>query len=295
MQPLTKAFCVLATTMILITLCGCRCGPKMGFGGCGLASMCNGCGQASCCSDSSGTSCGGGCGPAAGCGAACGGSECGPSCGGGCATPCSAGGSGCAAASSACSGCVATGKMRPMAWLHRRWSTRSSRRWKGSGCGDVYMCAWKSDPPDYCDPCDRCGQWTEPACCQSNCWKDLMVRPLNRLSCKSGGCQGVATCSATTACGCGTACHSPTGCDGGCSNEGGGCASGSCDGSSANTVRSVPWEDAPPWQEYPAEETYPEYNHGEILSAPKSAARPQRLPTRRTARAKPQNQRRAVR
>src|SRR5207248_598223 len=31
------------------------------------------------------------------------------------------------------------------------------------GCGEIYCDEWKSDPPDCCDPCDRCyGQFTGP-------------------------------------------------------------------------------------------------------------------------------------
>ena len=28
-----------------------------------------------------------------------------------------------------------------------------------SGCGDVYVDEWVSDPPQPCDPCDNCGTW----------------------------------------------------------------------------------------------------------------------------------------
>jgi len=38
----------------------------------------------------------------------------------------------------------------------------------GSGCGGVYWNEWISDPPDCCDPCNDCGQWTGH--CGGNSW-----------------------------------------------------------------------------------------------------------------------------
>ncbi len=38
----------------------------------------------------------------------------------------------------------------------------------GKGCADIYVSEWVSDPPDCCDPCDKCyGQFTGPHgyCC----------------------------------------------------------------------------------------------------------------------------------
>src|SRR5687767_15100972 len=38
----------------------------------------------------------------------------------------------------------------------------------GKGCGEIYINEWVSDPPDCCDPCDKCyGQWTgaQGPCC----------------------------------------------------------------------------------------------------------------------------------
>jgi hypothetical protein len=32
--------------------------------------------------------------------------------------------------------------------------------WSGSGCRDRYWGDFYGDPPDYCDPCDRCGNYT---------------------------------------------------------------------------------------------------------------------------------------
>lgn len=50
----------------------------------------------------------------------------------------------------------------------------------GSGCGGMYWGEWTSDPPDACDPCDACGNWTGgapavwagDAYC-SPCWEPL--------------------------------------------------------------------------------------------------------------------------
>ncbi|MBI83985.1 MAG: hypothetical protein CMJ81_12365 [Planctomycetaceae bacterium] len=53
-----------------------------------------------------------------------------------------------------------------------------SNCWNGPDCGEVYFCSWKSDPPDYCDPCNRCGQWAETSCCRTNFWKDLVYNPV---------------------------------------------------------------------------------------------------------------------
>ena len=34
--------------------------------------------------------------------------------------------------------------------------------WCGCGCGERYWGDWCGDPPDCCEPCDRCGNWTGP-------------------------------------------------------------------------------------------------------------------------------------
>ncbi len=37
----------------------------------------------------------------------------------------------------------------------------------GSGCGELYVDEWLSDPPACCDPCDDCGTHTGPSgCCR---------------------------------------------------------------------------------------------------------------------------------
>ena len=44
-----------------------------------------------------------------------------------------------------------------------------------SGCGEVYWGEWTNHPPDCCDPCDNCGNWTGDACCDPCCtpWSPL--------------------------------------------------------------------------------------------------------------------------
>lgn len=43
------------------------------------------------------------------------------------------------------------------------------------GCGDVYWGEWTSDPPDCCDPCDQCGNFTGSGglCCRQSCLPNL--------------------------------------------------------------------------------------------------------------------------
>lgn len=46
----------------------------------------------------------------------------------------------------------------------------------GKGCGDIYWGEWVSDPPDCCDPCDKCtGCWTgqRGPCCLGPCQRLL--------------------------------------------------------------------------------------------------------------------------
>ena len=39
------------------------------------------------------------------------------------------------------------------------------------GCGEVYYDEWCSDPPDCCDPCNSCGDYTGYGCCSP--WNPL--------------------------------------------------------------------------------------------------------------------------
>jgi hypothetical protein len=120
---------------------------------CGLAVAGSGCcgfnglacqGSMGACGGSCGGACGtpGGCGPAAvGCG------ECADDCGGACDTGCD----------TACdTGCYPCGPLSLIMKL------ANHNTWCGSGCGEKYWGGWHGDPPDCCDPCDRCGNWTGP-------------------------------------------------------------------------------------------------------------------------------------
>lgn len=69
---------------------------------------------------------------------------CGPSCGGGCHRP-------------MCGGCGSghrCGKHFPVLRKLLRCLCDDC-----NGCGEIYWGPFHSDPPDYCDPCDHCGNW----------------------------------------------------------------------------------------------------------------------------------------
>lgn len=101
------------------------------------------------CGDCGGGDCGGGdcgsCAPCgevveAGCGACAG--DCEPACGEACGPPCGP----------PCAPCF-----RPLAWVG---ALLHPPTWYGPTCGEVYWGDFHSDPPDCCDPCDRCGNHT---------------------------------------------------------------------------------------------------------------------------------------
>jgi hypothetical protein len=79
------------------------------------------------------------------------GAPCGESCGESCGAPC---GESCGDASCGPRDCWRPG---PLTWLFR-WM--SCGTFCGSGCGPRYWGDWYGDPPDACDPCDRCGNFT---------------------------------------------------------------------------------------------------------------------------------------
>lgn len=77
----------------------------------------------------------------------------------------------------------------------------------GKGCGEIYWGEWYSDPPDCCDPCDDCGNWTGPhgfcnlgPCqrllaafhgykyCPNPCTGPSCGGFCNKASCATGGC-----------------------------------------------------------------------------------------------------------
>jgi hypothetical protein len=40
----------------------------------------------------------------------------------------------------------------------------------GGGCGNIYWGEWINNPPDQCDPCNNCGNFTGPRCCPPLFW-----------------------------------------------------------------------------------------------------------------------------
>ena len=80
-------------------------------------------------------------------------------------------------------GCGPCGCSFPLLHCFR---TLCSQRFCGSGCGEVYLGDWSSDPPDYSDPCDDCGNWLGAGCCVPNWWKNFTYNPLGWFNC----CQG---------------------------------------------------------------------------------------------------------
>ena len=55
-------------------------------------------------------------------------------------------------------------------WLHNK-ATHCK------GCGDIYWGEWISDPPDCCDPCDQCGDFTGAGvCCDHGCGSGIFCR-----------------------------------------------------------------------------------------------------------------------
>ena len=85
--------------------------------------------------------------------------DCGMACGGACSEPCETacgqcGGDSCAACCPPCG---------PLTWLF----AILSQGYCGPSCGEVWWGDWHGAPPDCCDPCDRCGEYTgggAPAC-----------------------------------------------------------------------------------------------------------------------------------
>ena len=162
---------------------GTQCDPRncCGCGSCGTACYhgCAGsCGPA--CAEPCGTSCGPSCGPA--CGSACAEPACGPACGASCGSACGSCGQDCwARCTPNCGPCcpiehgppcdpccdIGCGKYGhhcgPLSLLGSLFACES---WCG-GCGEVYLGDFHGDPPDCCDPCDRCGSYTGSGGCSS--------------------------------------------------------------------------------------------------------------------------------
>jgi hypothetical protein len=75
----------------------------------------------------------------------------------------------------------------------------------GHGCSnEIYWDEWYSDPPDACDPCNRCGQFVGQRCCPP-AWKDRLGTRLsgrygncNSMSCTNGCSSDCETCNYET-------------------------------------------------------------------------------------------------
>ena len=99
-----------------------------------------------------------------------------------------------------CSGARCAYDKGPLSLAHRHWK---KSRYFGPGCGEVYWWAWKSDPPDYCDPCDSCGNWVGPTGCRRSFWNNLIhvtfggFRGHGYGHCRNGCC-GEAGCDGAT-------------------------------------------------------------------------------------------------
>jgi len=95
-----------------------------------------------------------------------------------------------------CGDCCGTGKnnfsgvlcgLKPGKKLYKLLRHWKPHRYCGNGCGEKYWCAWLSDPPDYCDPCNQTGHWIGSACCRTNFWKNLLHRPFSHWRCDKYG------------------------------------------------------------------------------------------------------------
>jgi hypothetical protein len=91
----------------------------------------------------------------------------------------------------------------------------------GKGCSDIYIHEWISDPPDCCDPCDKCcGEFTGPHgyCCRGpfqrilsaiHCYKYCPApycgpwRPIFGHCGCGGGSGALGCCNYGPSCGCG--------------------------------------------------------------------------------------------
>lgn len=190
--------------------CGCPGGP---YGICD-PTHCGPCGPPAC--GPVGGPCDVGCGPACGpceppCDVGCG-PACGPSCDPGCDLPC---GPPCGPCEPACGPCC--GRYDPLGGigycLSRLFGPYS---WCGPSCGEVYWGDFHGDPPDCCDPCNRCGQYSGtwdpsyPCGCGGG--------PSCGSDCGPGGVvmEGASYGVASSDCGCGSAApsYSPTPADG---------------------------------------------------------------------------------
>ena len=151
---------ILVLTAGGLALSGCCCGPSGGWGGSsGYGDYGIG-----------GSHCGGAYLDGPGVTSDCGSSSCGGDAGCGCGSSCGCGG--------------------PLDWIFS-WKNCADK-FCGAGCGDVYWSDWKNHPPDYCDPCDDCGNFVGCGSCGChNWWKDLVFDKLAWFRCDCGGCDCV--------------------------------------------------------------------------------------------------------
>ena len=108
----------------------------------------------------------------------------------------------------------------------------------GKGCGEVYLGEWISDPPDCCDPCDKCfGQWTGPhGCCSLGPCQRLLAALHGYRYCPRPACGQWCGLFCST-----RACNTCSSCGGaGCATCGGG------PGGPQPAAGDVYYENAPP-------------------------------------------------
>lgn len=115
-----------------------------------------------------------------------------PLCGDGCGS-CGLGPVGAPVAGPACgpvcaSGCDPCGEpcdWHPLGWLVTLFHPIT---YCGRSCGEVYINEFHNDPPDCCDPCDRCGQYVGGACSTGGC---AALPGEGPGGCATGDCGGV--------------------------------------------------------------------------------------------------------
>ncbi len=73
---------------------------------------------------------------------------------------CGAGVGACDAGAVDCGGCGNCRACVPCGPLSLIFGLFCRETWCGGGCGERYWGDWYGDPPDCCDPCDQCGNYT---------------------------------------------------------------------------------------------------------------------------------------
>ena len=143
----------------------------------------------------------------------------------------------------------------------------------GRGCGSVYAGEWISDPPDCCDPCNRCnGDFTGSGCCGGPGLLARIARGVQGARC-GGGCglcggAGCSSCGGSSSCG-----------GGGCTSCGDGLSSGgSVIHSHSGGVLNENWDPAPAPRPTPGK---PIHKAQVPAGRVKVSSAPQRLPSGR--------------